>query len=62
MEILSSMTGKELISGIKQEVKQDQDGRQEYLRQSSQNILYIYGRHYHYASRNHFSNELIDNM
>lgn len=63
MEInLTNMSGKELISGITNEVKQDQNSRQEYLRQASQNILYIYGWHYHYASRNHFSNELIDNI
>jgi len=59
---IADMQGKDLISGIKQEITKHDNGRQMYKRQAMQNVLFLYGRHYHTISKNHFSNELIDTI
>ena len=59
-EIIKDMKGKDLSSGIRDEVKRDDTARQEYKRQCLINVMYLYGRHNFTITRNNSNTDLVD--
>ena len=61
-ENIADMQGKDLVAGVKDEIKKNDASRSEWKRQVLQNVMFLYGRHYHTLNKNALSNELVDQI